>query len=82
MTVSSGAQTGAVTLLQRAGSALNLNPHLHILAVDGAFNKHGAFYPVKPPSTEHLDALTHTIALRVARYLERVGYLVRDAESD
>ena len=82
LTVSSGAQTGAVTLLQRAGSALNLNPHLHILAVDGAFNKHGAFYPVKPPSTEHLDALTHTIALRVARYLERVGYLVRDAESD
>ncbi len=74
-------------MLQRSGSALNLNrgaapPHLHILAVDGAFNKHADFYPVKPPTKEHLDAVTHRIALRVARYLERAGYLVRDAESD
>ena len=31
-----GARTGAVTLIQRFGSALNLNPHLHMLFVDGA----------------------------------------------
>jgi hypothetical protein len=32
--VSSGARTGAVTLIQRLGSALNLNPHPHMLFLD------------------------------------------------
>lgn len=29
------AQTGAVTLIQRFGSALNLNVHFHMLFLDG-----------------------------------------------
>jgi hypothetical protein len=29
------AQTGAVTLIQRFGSALNLNGHFHMLFLDG-----------------------------------------------
>jgi hypothetical protein len=29
------AQTGAVTLIQRFGSALNLNIHFHMLFLDG-----------------------------------------------
>jgi ribosomal protein S27E len=32
---SSGARTGVVTLIQRFGSALNLNVHLHMLILDG-----------------------------------------------
>lgn len=32
-------QTGAVTLIQRFGSALNLNVHLHMLFLDGAYEK-------------------------------------------
>ena len=39
-------------------------------------------WPVKPPSCEDLDVIAHTIALRVSRFLERTGYLVRDAESE
>lgn len=35
-TVASGARTGAVTLIQRFGSALNLNIHLHMLFLDEA----------------------------------------------
>jgi hypothetical protein len=31
------AQTGAVTLVQRFGSALNLNIHFHMLFLDGAY---------------------------------------------
>jgi len=31
------AQTGAVTLVQRFGSALNLNVHLHMLFLDGVY---------------------------------------------
>ena len=29
--------TGAVTLIQRFGSALNFNVHLHMLVLDGAY---------------------------------------------
>ncbi len=35
---------------------------------------------VKEPTTEELSQLTHTIAYRIGRYLEREGLLVRDAE--
>lgn len=41
-TVASGARTGAVTLIQRFGSALNLNIHLHMLFLDGAYRFHGS----------------------------------------
>jgi hypothetical protein len=34
-TIASGANTGAVTLIQRFGSALNLNIHFHMLFLDG-----------------------------------------------
>ncbi len=36
---------------------------------------------VKAPTSDELTRLTHTIAQRVARYLERQGLLVRDAEN-
>jgi len=32
------AQTGAVTLIQRFGSALNLNIHFHMLILDGVYS--------------------------------------------
>ena len=35
--VGAGARTGAVTLIQRFGSALNLNVHLYMLFVDGVY---------------------------------------------
>ena len=41
LTVASGARTGAVTLIQRFGSALNLNPHLHMLFLDRAYSFRG-----------------------------------------
>ena len=82
MTVKSGAQSGAVTLIQRFGSALNLNLHFHMLYLNGIYDSNGYFWPVKPPSPEDLDGITHKIAKRVAQYLERAGYLYRDAESE
>lgn len=82
MTVNSGAQSGAVTLIQRFGSALNLNLHFHMLYLNGVYDSSGYFWPVKPPTTEDLDKVTHTIAKRVSRYLERAGYLYRDVASE
>lgn len=40
-TVASGAKAGAVTLIQRFGSALSLNPHLHMLFLDGVYTFRG-----------------------------------------
>lgn len=40
-TVASNARAGAVTLIQRFGSALNLNVHLHMLFLEGAYTFSG-----------------------------------------
>ena len=39
------------------------------------------FHWVKAPTSDELAHLTHTIARRTARYLERQGLLERDSES-
>jgi len=77
------AQTGAVTLIQRFGSALNLNIHFHMLFLDGVYidprhSNDTRFRRVKAPTCEELTKLTHTIAHRVGCYLERQGLLERD----
>lgn len=78
------ARTGAVTLVQRFGSALNLNIHFHMLFMDGAYVTAQSdlyFRRVKPPAATELDALIYRISERVGRYLERVGLLVRDIDT-
>ena len=45
-------KTGAVTLIQRFGSALNLNIHFHLLVLDGAYlvgTDPPVFRPIEPP---------------------------------
>jgi len=78
------AHTGAVTLIQRFGSALNLNIHFHMLFLDGVYVEHGSstarFCRVKAPTDNELTQLSHTIAHRLVRYLERQGLLEQDAE--
>ncbi len=49
--------------------------------IDGAAESRVRFRWVKAPTSEELNQLTHTIAQRIARYLERQGFLVRDAEN-
>ncbi|MEW8347339.1 MAG: IS91 family transposase [Candidatus Thiodiazotropha taylori] len=81
----STAQTGAVTLIQRFGSALNLNIHFHMLFLDGAITEQAGgslrFHPTKAPTAAELSELAHTLAFRIGRYLERDmenSYLVGD----
>ena len=79
------AQAGAVTVIQRFGSALNLNVHFHLLFLDGVYvaRPDGSlrFCWVKEPTSAELARLTQTLASRVGRYLERQGLLERDAEN-
>jgi hypothetical protein len=79
------AQAGAVTLIQRFGSALNFNVHSHMLFLDGVYVERpdGSlhFRWVKAPTSAELVGLTQTLALRIGRYLEPQELLERDAEN-
>jgi ribosomal protein S27E len=83
LTVSSSARTGAVTLIQRFGSALNLNPHLHMLFLDGAYAFRGhraVFYRARRPTGDELTRLLDRLSRRIVRVLERRGLLIVDPE--
>ena len=70
------AHTGAVTLIQRLGSALNLNIQFHMLFLDGVYvDSAGSstwFRWVKTPTSSELNQLSHTIAHRLARFSTRL----------
>jgi len=81
LTRASGARTGAVTVVQRFGSALNLNVHPHMLIPDGVYTfEQGApcFHEVGPPPAESLERLTEQIVQRVYRRPVADGWLVED----
>ena len=79
------AATGAVTLIQRFGSALNLNVHFHLLVLDGVYRRAGegrlVFVLLPPPTAGELQRLVQQIAARIGRSLERAGLITRDIEN-
>jgi ribosomal protein S27E len=79
------ANTGAVTLIQRFGSALNLNVHFHMIFVDAVYLTAGAdppvFRPVSAPGAVELHSLVQHIAERIGRLLEQRGLIERDCEN-
>lgn len=62
------ARTGAVTLIQHFGGALNLIVHFHMLFLDGVYvddTRSGTrFHWVSAPTSAELTHLTHTMAHR------------------
>jgi hypothetical protein len=79
----SRAHTGAVTLIQRFGSAANLNIHLHCLVLDGVYlNRDGAavFHEAAAPTVAELEVLLAKIITRVMRTLTRLGVLVEEPD--
>ena len=73
-------QTGSVTVVQRFGSALNLNlnVHLHCLVLDGLFVKTDAdeapsFHSIPAPTTEPVQAVLVYATNRMERWLRRQG---------
>ena len=68
--------TGAVTLIQRFGSAANLNVHLHCLVFDGAYRcskRVPMFDEVCAPTIEQLHHLLGQIITRFMKLLTRQG---------
>lgn len=70
------------TLIQRFGSALNLNVHLFL---DGVYVERPdgwlRFRWARAPTGAELTELADMIARRVGRFLEQQGFLERDAEN-
>ena len=69
--------TGAVTLIQRFGSAAKLNIPLHCLYLDGVYDSIGevvVFHPVRSPSAEQVQTLLNKISKRIMRLLIRTGH--------
>ena len=75
--------TGAVTLIQRFGSALNLNVHFHMIFPDGVYvpGDQPVFRHVPAPTSVQLQVLVQQIAGRMGRLLERRGLVERDMEN-
>ena len=65
------ADSGAVTLIQRFGSAANLNVHLHCLVLDGVYRRgtDGApeFIEAPVPTDEALQTVLHKIITRTTQ---------------
>ncbi len=74
-------QCGSVTVVQRFGSALNLNVHFHALVMDGVYAKDpkrgGGFQFFRAPSlkTEEVEALVLKIAMKSEKWLAKMGYV-------
>jgi hypothetical protein len=75
------AHTGAVTLIQRFGSAANLNIHLHCLVLDGVYRTTEGlpvFHEVRAPTAEQLQTLLARIITRLMKFLTRTGFLIAE----
>lgn len=80
-------QAGAVTLIQRFGGSINLNPHLHMVVLDGAYaipagdtvgSQPPRFHTLACLTDEDVRSLVKTIALRTVRYLKKKGHFQHD----
>ena len=71
-----GAKTGAVTVVQRTSSDLRLNPHLHVVFLDGAYHEDGAalaWEELGHLKTREVGEVLERAVRRIARYLRRHG---------
>jgi hypothetical protein len=68
-------QCGAVTFIQRFGSALNLNVHFHVIVLDGVYacteeEEKPRFYPLRPPENANVLKVATRVAMRTAALIE------------
>ena len=67
-------RSGAVTIVQRFGGALNMNIHFHALVIDGVFSKDGdvlRFHPSPSLEAADVDEVLATVRAYVRRLLAR-----------
>ena len=70
---------GAITFIQRTGSSLNANLHLHLLTIDGVFSTPATLgvpprlHALTGPSDEDVATVVGRISKRTVRLLRRRG---------
>ena len=72
------ARWGSVTFVQRFGSSLNLNPHVHVLMLDGVYvdgEDAPVFVPAPPLSDQAVQQIVETTARRIIRLGTKRGLL-------
>jgi len=72
-------RTGAIAVIQRFSSSLALNPHFHVLFLDGLYQRDAqsgelVFHPLPWLGTEDVEALVLRVAQRAERWLARKGH--------
>jgi hypothetical protein len=70
-------------VIQRFGSAANLNIHLHYLVLDGVYriqNNTLDFCSVRTPTVEQLQSLLNQIIKRIMKALTRHSTLIEEEE--
>ena len=81
-----GAKTGAITVVQRTSSDLRLNPHLHVVFLDGAYAERGAelvWESLPHLKTSHVGEVLERAVARMTRHLRRGGVLdASDSDAD
>ena len=71
-----GGRTGTVTVIQRAGGGLNVNPHFHTLVLDGVFRQAAGrleFHRAPGPSDAEVAEILALVRNRIQRLLQRRG---------
>jgi hypothetical protein len=72
-----GGRTGSVSVVQRFGSALNLNVHVHALVLDGVYARGDdgelRFHRLPPPTTEEVERLVEGLAVAAEGMFLRAG---------
>jgi hypothetical protein len=77
-------QCGAVAAIHRSDSSLRVNPHFHLVVLDGAYqigNEEDAspsFHGARHPTDEELRAIATKVAKRVRRLFLRRGLIDED----
>jgi len=78
-------RSGSVTVIQRVGSAINLNPPFHNLSLDGVFTQKlgepPEFHPVGLMTDEDVAEVTALVRDKVLRLLRSEGVLEGDDAS-
>jgi len=77
-----GAKTGSVTIVQRTSWDLRLNPHLHVVFLDGTYHEQGAqlsWEDLGSLKTQEVGQVLERTVRRIDRHLRRAG--LRDSRS-
>ena len=78
--------TGSVTLIQRFGGSLAVNPHFHSLFIDGTYELNDQkepsdFHSCPTPKVRDLEPVLAKIIKRIIKHLQKAKIIVKDENS-